>query len=179
MPRLTVCARKHVIIWHRLGYSIKQKLEEENVCVSSRSLQQLIIKFQYHHTIWDLPRRAKPNKLSEEMTTLMNNMLRNNDEMISRQICSRLIEKFQSLNRVSLSTVKQARQAKGWVCTRPHYCQLIKEVNKVKWREWCQQQIEMKEEFEDVIFTDECTAQLDHHGRLCFRKESQPRRLTQ
>ena len=139
----------------------------------------LINKFQHHHTIRDLPRRAKPKKLSEEMTTLMDNMLRNNDEMTSRQIRSRLVEEFQSLNRVSLSTVKRARQVKGWVCTRPHYCQLIREVNKVKRKEWCQQKIEMKEEFEDVIFTDECTVQLDHHGRLCFRKESQPRRLKQ
>ena len=181
MPCLTVCTRKRVIIWHRLGYlisDIKRKLEEENVCVSSRSLQRLIKKFRCHHTIRDLPRRAKPRKLSEDMTTLMDNMLKDNDEMTARQTRSRLVEEFEGL-KVSLSTVKRARKAKGWVCTRPHYCQLIREVNKVKRKDWCQQQIDTKEKFDNVIFTDECTVKLDHHGRLCFRKELQPRKLKQ
>ena len=35
------------------------------------------------------------------------------------------------------------------------------------------------EQFKDVVFTDECTVQLDHHGRLCFRKQQQPRALKQ
>ena len=112
------------------------------------------------------------------MTTLMDNMLKDNDEMTARQTRSRLVEEFEGL-KVSLSTVKRARKAKGWVCTRPHYCQLIREVNKVKRKDWCQQQIDMKEKFDNVIFTDECTVQLDHHGRLCFRKELQPRKLKQ
>ena len=30
-----------------------------------------------------------------------------------------------------------------------------------------------------MVFTDECTVQLDHHGRLCFRKQEQPRTLKQ
>ena len=67
----------------------------------------------------------------------------------------------------------------GWVCTRPHYCQLIREANKIKRKEWCQRQIDNKEQFEDVIFTDECTVQLDRHGRLCFRKEKKVRALKQ
>ena len=40
-------------------------------------------------------------------------------------------------------------------------------------------QIKRKEQFDDVIFTDECTVQLDHHGRLCFRKEKEPHGLKQ
>lgn len=30
-----------------------------------------------------------------------------------------------------------------------------------------------------MIFTDECTVQLEHHSRICFRKEKQPRVLKQ
>ena len=61
----------------------------------------------------------------------------------------------------------------GWICTRPHYCQLIREANKFKRKEWCQKQIDNKEDFENVRFTDECTVQLDHHGQLSFRKEKE------
>ena len=42
---------------------------------------------------------------------------------------------------------------------------------------WCKQQISAKETFDNVIFTDECSVQLDNHGRLCFRKKNEPRKL--
>jgi len=40
----------------------------------------------------------------------------------------------------------------GWVCTRLHYCQLIREANKLKRKEWCQRQIDNNEQFEDIVF---------------------------
>lgn len=36
-----------------------------------------------------------------------------------------------------------------------------------------------KEEFQDVIFTDESSVQLEQHSRICFRKRLQPRKLKQ
>lgn len=177
MPRLAVSIRKRVILWWKRGYSIryiKERLEEEDTCITTRSLQRLVKKFRDHYTIRDLPRKKRPKKLTEEMVTLLDDMLRENDETTATQIRSKLMEQFEDLN-VSLSTVKRARKEEGWVCTRPHYCQLIRDVNKLKRKEWCQRQIDMKEKFENVIFTDECTVQLDHHGRLCFRKAREPR----
>jgi len=44
---------------------------------------------------------------------------------------------------------------------------------------WCETQIKSKEKFEDVIFSDECTVQLENHSKLCFRKKNQPRALKQ
>ena len=44
---------------------------------------------------------------------------------------------------------------------------------------WCNEQLRSKEEFLDVIFTDECTVQLEQHSRICFRKKLQPRALKQ
>ena len=37
--------------------------------------------------------------------------------------------------------------------------------------------LEEKEDFDDVIFTDESTIQLDIHRRKCFRKKGAPRKL--
>lgn len=181
MPRLSFANRKRVIILRRLGYSltdIKYKLQEEDVYVTVRSLQRLCKKFRDKHTIQDLPRTNKTRKLSQEMRTLLDEMLKENDEMTARQIRATLYDKFPDL-KVSLATVKRVRKENGWVCTRPHYCQLIREVNKLKRKEWCQQQIDNKETFSNVVFTDECTVQLDHHGRLCFRKKQEARKLKQ
>ena len=71
------------------------------------------------------------------------------------------------------------RKSLGWTSTRPHYCQLIRDANKVKRKEWCERQLKNNEQLGDVVFTDECTVQLDHHGRLCFRKKNEPRALKQ
>ena len=78
---------------------------------------------------------------------------------------------------MSLSAITVARRSRGWVCTKPHYCQILREVNKVKRLEWCKQQLENEEDFSDIIFTDECTVQLDHHSRICFRKKGDQRAL--
>ena len=44
---------------------------------------------------------------------------------------------------------------------------------------WCKAQLKSKENFADVIFTDECTVQLKQHSRVCFRKKLQKRSLKQ
>ena len=40
-------------------------------------------------------------------------------------------------------------------------------------------QLRLGETFDNVIFTDESTIQLEHHSRLCFRKRRQLRSLKQ
>ena len=44
---------------------------------------------------------------------------------------------------------------------------------------WSKEQLRTKEEFKDVIFTDETTVQLEQHSKICFRKRLQPRQLKQ
>ena len=126
------------------------------------------------HTIQDLHRASKPRILTPEMVTVMEESLTSDDKMTARKLKNKLGEKFVELPEVSLSTIKRYRKEMGWVCTRPHYCQLIREANKLKRKEWCQKQIDNKEDFENVIFTYKCTVQLDHHRRLSFRKEKEP-----
>jgi len=44
---------------------------------------------------------------------------------------------------------------------------------------WSKHQLKEKEQFGNVVFCDECTVQLDHHSRLCFRKKFEKRKLKQ
>ena len=87
-----------------------------------------------------------------------------------------LKERFPDLD-VSIPTIKRARKQKGWVCTRPHYCQLIRDLNKRKCLLWCHYMKNSNEMYENVIFADECTMQLDRHSQICFRKKHQHRLL--
>ena len=53
----------------------------------------------------------------------------------------------------------------------PIYCQLIRDATKVKRREWAIQHA--ADDFKDVIWTDECTVQLQNHRRFCCHKLGQ------
>ena len=52
-------------------------------------------------------------------------------------------------------------------------------LNRKKRLVWCKEQLRVKEEFDDVVFTDESTVQLEQHSRLCFHKHRMPRNLKQ
>ena len=111
-----------------------QVTQEEGTEVSLRTLQRLCLKFQTVHTIEDLPRGRCPRILTVEMGAMMEQCLRNDDELTARKLKALLTIWYPDL-KVSLSTVKRWRKEKGWVCTRPHFCQLIREMNKVKRKE--------------------------------------------
>ena len=57
-------------------------------------------------------------------------------------------------------------------------CHVLK-LNRKKRLVWCKEQLRANEEFDDIIFTDESTVQLEQHSRLCFRKQHMPRNLKQ
>ena len=42
---------------------------------------------------------------------------------------------------------------------------------------WCQHQLQQREDFQNVIFADESSVQLETHAKLCFRKRKTPRKL--
>ena len=123
-----------------------------------------------------MPRAKAPKILRDEHYREIDKALLENDELTSRQLRDMLRSKYPGLS-MSLSTVERARRDLGWVITTPKYCQLIREGNKHKRLEWCQRMVQTNEQFEDVIFTDESSVQLDSHRKRCYRKRSEPRKL--
>jgi len=81
-----------------------------------------------HQTYVNLLRGAPARKITMEMLHIMEQELSQNDEITATQLLLVLKERHPTLN-VSLATTKRERQKLGWVCTRPHYCQLIHEVS--------------------------------------------------
>ena len=78
---------------------------------------------------------------------------------------------------ISLTTIKTIKKKLGWVVTKPKYCQLIRTANKQKRLDWCRDRLADNDTFDNVIFMDECSVQLDNHGRLCFRKRGHIRKF--
>ena len=179
MGRISVETRRRVVLLKNSGYTMKEireRLLEEDISISLVSLFRLLKKYNEHGTIRDLPRPPPITRLNREQVQYVDCCMAGNDELTARQLHALLLKEWPDLN-VSLSTIKKERRNLGWVSTRPKYCQLVRERNKEKRVEWCNEMINSNETFENVIFTDECSIQLDHHGRLCFRKRGQPRQL--
>ena len=131
MPRLDIAARRRVIVLKQSRYSIaeiKKRSSEENISISLQSLFSLVKKYNETGKLIDMPRRKRPRKLTREMMEMLNQLLSKNDELTARRIRSSLLDKWPSLQ-VSLPTIKRVRREIGWVCTRPHYCQLLRDAS--------------------------------------------------
>ena len=80
---------------------------------------------QFRHS--DLPRQKRRRILTNEMLQFIEAEMRNDDELTSTKLKEKLEDKWKDV-KVSKTTIKRERRNLGWVCTRPHYCQLLREV---------------------------------------------------
>ena len=177
--RLNLETRARVVHLNQEGHSykdIQKRLAEEGISVTVKSLYLLVAKFRQTNSVVDRPRAAAPKILNEEHYHEIDSAISENDELTSRQLRALLTEKHSELS-MSLSTVERARRELGWVVTVPKYCQLIREGNKAKRLEWCRKMLETNERFDDVVFTDESSIQLETQWRRCYRRKTAPRKL--
>ena len=70
--------------------------------------------------------------------------------------------------------MRRSRKEQGWTLQNTKYCQLIREVNKVKSFEFAQRVIDTEDTFENVIFCDKCSISLQQLRRTCYRKIGKP-----
>ena len=89
-----------------------------------------------------------------------------NDETTATQLLELLRQHGISM---SLTSAIRSRRVLGWTFRGSHYCQLIRETNKAKRLQWCREHLH--DNFDNVIWTDETSVQLESHRRFAFRKK--------
>ena len=151
---------------------IKQRLSEEGIQVSRKSLYFLLKKYNQTCSVADLKRTPRRRLLTDEHFRFMDEAMEANPELTSRQLHGMVADKFSDVS-VSISTVKRARKALGWSAKRTRYCALIAEVNKEK--RMCLDRIaEGDLQLSDVIWTDESSIQLESHRKITYQKKGHP-----
>ena len=91
------------------------------------------------------------------------------DETTAHQIHQFLKEN--GLN-ISIWTIFRCRKELGWTFRGSAYCQLIRHANKEKRFHWAKEHIDEAEDgFDDVIFSDESSVQLESHKWYCHHKK--------
>ena len=101
-----------------------------------------------------------------------------NVDMTARQLHSAFISEYPELQSIPISTVKRARYRLGWESKRTRYCALISERNQEKRLEFCKDLINRNDlNFSDVIWTDECSVQLESHRKVTYHRKGEPSRM--
>ena len=136
-----------------------------------------MIKLNSTNSVGDIKRRPRSGKLQEEHYRFVDDLMAENTDLTSRQLHTAFKVAY-PLVEVSVSTVKRVRRYLGWTSKRTRYCQLISDVNKEKRVDWCLDVVLAGDlEFDDVIWSDECSVQLESHRKVTYRKEGQPSKM--
>lgn len=163
--------KQRILYLYSQGYrppTITKMLNEENLKCSRVGVYKFLKLYNATRSISRRVGSGRPSKITAEIKQLVEQQMRIDDETTAYQLHRMLTEKGYS---ISLRTILRCRTALGWTFRGSAYCQLIREANKQKRLQWAQQHL--GQSFEDVIWTDESTIQLESHRRFACRKRGE------
>ena len=155
---------------------IARSLEEEGINVTSVGVWQFLKRFERYRTVSRVPGSGKPSKITPEIKRLVDARMAKDDETTVVQL-----QKMLLMNgfRLSLATILHLRAKLGWTFHSSAYCQLIRDANKAKRLRWAREYHQASKEngFQDVVWTDECSVQLETHRWHSYRRKGELPRL--
>lgn len=163
--------KQRILFWFSKGLkapSVAKALEEEKLKCSRCGIAKFLKVYQETGSISRRPGSGRPSKITAEIKRIVEEQMRKDDETSAYQLHRLLTEKGYS---ISLRTILRCRTALGWTFRGSAYCQLIREANKTKRLAWAQEHLH--DTFEDVIWSDECTVQMESHRRFACRKRGE------
>ena len=147
--------------------------QDDGISVTRKSVYNVFEKWEKHKTVKDLRPQPKPREgVTEELLDYIDSQMASNDELSAKSLQGMIAAEFNE--HFSVSKVKDLRRKLGWVAEKTRYCQMVREANQLKRKEFAQKCLETNEEFDDVIWTDECNVQLDWNGVLTFHRWWEP-----
>ena len=163
--------KMRILHYHFQGlkpYTIaKVMYEDEGVAISRYGVYKFLKVYSETGSIERL--RTDPVcKVTARVQELVEQQMQKDDETTAYQLHHMLVENG---IKISIRTILRCRTALGWTYRGSAYCQLIREANKQKRLQWCE--LNKDDSFDDVVWSDESTIQLENHRRFCCRKLGQ------
>ena len=163
--------KQRILYLYAQGYkppTIKNLLVQEKLKCSREGIHKFLTTYHVTRSIARRVGSGRPSKITAEVKKLVDDQMKIDDETTAYQLHRMLTQKGYT---ISLRTILRCRTALGWTFRGSAYCQLIREANKQKRLEWARQHLD--ESFDDVIWTDESTIQLESHRRFACRKRGE------
>ena len=173
----TTYQKQRILFFYYQGWkapTIAKRLKEEGLSGSRRGIDKFLKRFQETGSIARQPGQGRPSKITSEIKEMVEAQMWLDDETMAIQLHQLLISRGYN---ISKRTVLRCRTSLGWTFRGSAYCQLIRETNKAKHLDFAQKYVEeatSATEFEDVVWTDEYSVQLETHRRFCCRKCGEP-----
>lgn len=169
---LSAYAKQRILSLHWQGCKVSEIVEclvlEDEIVTTRQGVRQFLKRYSEYGTIDRKPGSGFSPRLSPALQQLIETTMRADDETTATQ----LQVKLASVNvYVSLATILRNRRQLGWTYRGSAYCQLIRQQNKVKRLDWAR--ANLHDDFQNVIWSDETTVQLETHRRHCYRKEGE------
>ena len=142
-------------------------LAEEGHTVSKAGVLKFLRRYRETGTIARAPGTGQASKLTDQLREINKDQMKKNDETTGLELQKLLKKEVEGFD-VSVSSILRWRNDLGWTAKRTKYCQMIREVNKEKRLKWATENQDTS--FENVIFTDETTVQMETHRRTCCYK---------
>ena len=162
MGRMSLETRAKVIAIRSRNYSLMKIKEhlEEGVSVSKMAIYLLIKKREHQTKAYTLDSTGKSLLLYQQS---------NGREQWSHTQTAALGSGLWISEGIAISTLERARLRLGWISKKTRYCALITEQNQEKRLDFCKALIDTNDlEFSDVIWTDECSVQLEFHCKITY-----------
>ena len=160
--------KQRILHYSRLGYKsplIAKMLYREDLPCSRKCVHQFLKRFSETGTIGRKPGTGGKSKITCAVKTIVEQQMQLDDETTAFQLYHLLRSRGYDIHR---RTILRCRTSLGWTFRGSAYCQLIRQANKQKRLDWARQNL--NDLFDNVIWTDECSVQLESHRRFCCRK---------
>ena len=141
---------------------------EDHIRVSKQGIRMFLKRFATRKSIGRKAGSGHCAKVSPEIYQFIERVMREDDETTATQLQAKLANAGVY---ISLATIVRSRVQLGWIYRGSAYCQLIRNANKEKRLEFAYAYLH--DSFDDVIWNDETTVQLENHRRYCYRKEGE------
>ena len=173
---LSMYEKQRILFYYRNGLKpaeIASAFRVEGMYTCRSTVGRFLKRFLATGTISRKEGSGRPSEITEEVLELVEQAMKADDETTATQLHALLVSHSVY---ISLSTILRSRGLLGWTFRGSKYCQLIRNENKSKRLLWAIQNIHeaLVCGFEDVIWTDETTVQLESHRRHSYRKKGEP-----
>ena len=142
--------------------------EEEQLRCTRVGVAKFLKKFEETGSLSRRSGSGRPTKITAEIKEIVEQQMQRDDETTAVQLHHLLSSRGYS---ISLRSILRCRTSLGWTFRGSAYCQLIRDANKVKRLAWAREHV--GETFDDVIFTDESSIQMEAHCCFCCRKQGE------
>lgn len=170
-------SKLRILSLHWRGYKVSTIVDhlvlEDGIRASRQGVRQFLKRYSNRGTIARKPGSGFPGKLSPSVQQIIELAMRHDDQTTATQLHIKLATYGLY---VSLTTILLNRHQLGWVYRGSAYCQLIRQANKQKQLDWACTYLH--DSFDDVIWSNETTVQLESHRRFSYRKEGENRAQT-